>query len=328
MPPGKNLKANSVGGKGQNVKFEEIQKKNLELLKERIEKIDSSDDDEENKNVTENLKNNLLKNYQGDENDVAKVLQNLDGDSNDDCLICIRRIKAKEKIWSCDGCFYSFHLLCIQKWANDSMNQKRLWYENQPTGYYDNQGGYIKKKALNLFWDCPACRKDYSSDNVPRHYLCYCEKEIDPVHEDWIFPHSCGQICGKKLEPLCGHSCTLFCHPGKCPPCPQTIQTSCKCKKSALRTIRCSQNNWTCLQKCRKKLSCGVHECETNCHDECPPCTKKSSKKCFCGRLSKEIKCEQSAWSCEKLCGKKLSCEKHYCEEKCHGGEEFLEKNY
>jgi hypothetical protein len=108
-------KKSSGSEKGRNVKFEEIQRKNLELLKERIQPDFESSDEDEN-NLDDDLKNSLLKNYKGDESDVTKVLQILDGDSNDDCLICIRRIKNKEKIWSCDGCFYAFHLLCIQKW--------------------------------------------------------------------------------------------------------------------------------------------------------------------------------------------------------------------
>lgn len=318
MPSTKDPKSNN---KKSNTKFDEIHKKNLELLKERVEKLENSDDDECDENVADKLKIDLLKKYKGDENDVAKILENLDGDSNDDCLICIRKLKIKDKIWSCDCCFYGFHLLCIQKWANDSMNQKKLWYDNQPNGYYDNLGNYIKKKELRVFWDCPACRKEYQSNEIPRHYLCYCSKEIDPIYQEWIFPHSCGQICGKKLEPICGHTCTLFCHPGKCPPCPQTIQTSCLCKKSNLKTIRCSQKTWTCLQKCSKKLSCGIHICDSLCHSECPPCKKKSVKKCFCGKNSKEIKCEQESFNCQKVCGKNLSCGNHTCEKTCHSSD-------
>lgn len=309
MPSEKNVKL---------IKNEKGQNKRLKEYEEVKENHIDNEDEEEKDIVSEKLKNNLLNNYQGDVNDVAKLLQNLEGDSNDECLICIGRLKGRDQIFSCDGCFYSFHLLCIQKWANDSMNQKKLFYENQPAGYYDNQGIFIKKKALNIFWDCPACRKKYESDQIPRNYYCYCKKERDPEFQEWIFPHSCGQICGKQLESNCHHTCTLFCHPGKCPPCPQTIQTSCKCKKSPLKTIRCSQKSWSCTKKCSKKLLCGIHECSEICCENCPPCKKKSQKKCFCQRLSKEINCEQKSWSCGKVCGKKLSCSNHTCERICH----------
>ena len=39
--------------------------------------------------------------------------------------------------------------------------------------------------------------------------------QIDPRVDSWVLPHSCGDVCGRKLLPECGHECLLLCHPGK-----------------------------------------------------------------------------------------------------------------
>ena len=36
----------------------------------------------------------------------------------------------------------------------------------------------------------------------------------NPTFDPWCIPHSCGQQCGKRLNPDCGHDCLLLCHPG------------------------------------------------------------------------------------------------------------------
>lgn len=240
-------------------------------------------------------------------------------------MICsfqgIRQVKTKDKIWSCDKCYCFFHLLCIQRWANDSMCQKRIFFENQPAGHYSNSGVFIPKKEISINWDCPQCRKNYDASEIPRHYTCFCERERDPMPQPFLVPHSCGEVCNKPLEPKCGHRCLLLCHPGPHPSCPQIIHKSCTCQKSSVKTIRCSQQTWTCDKKCLKTLPCNAHKCEKVCHDECPPCEKSSVRKCSCGSQSKEVKCKQGTWSCQKTCKKLLSCEKHSCEKKCHGGD-------
>lgn len=85
-------------------------------------------------------------------------------------------MKAKDKIWSCENCFCSFHLLCIQKWGNDSMNQKRIHFESQPAGFYNNEGTFIPKKEVSICWDCPQCRQSYSRDKIPRQYVSNTEE--------------------------------------------------------------------------------------------------------------------------------------------------------
>lgn len=69
-----------------NLKFEEIQKKNLEVLKSRVQSIDDSD--EEDIETDKTKVDALFKNYQGNEADVARIRQFFDSGENIDCLIC------------------------------------------------------------------------------------------------------------------------------------------------------------------------------------------------------------------------------------------------
>lgn len=101
------------------------------------------------------------------------------------------------------------------------------------------------------------------------------------------------------------------------------IQKSCNCQKSAVKSIRCYQQNWSCEKKCGKLLACGIHKCEGICHAQCSPCKKSRVLSCVCGKSSKEIKCDQTSWNCQKECGKILSCGNpdHNCTTKCHSGD-------
>lgn len=213
------------------------------------------------------------------------------------------------------------HLLCIQKWANDSMCQKRIFFDNQPAGHYTNQGVFVPKKQISINWDCPQCRNTFEADEIPRHYECFCGREREPLPQPFLVPHSCGEMCNQLLVPNCGHRCLLLCHPGPHPPCAQIIHTSCKCGKAPIKTIRCSTQTWTCDQKCGKSLPCNSHKCDETCHDKCPPCKKTSKRSCHCGAESKEIKCIQESWSCKKVCKKTFPCSVHSCERTCHPGE-------
>lgn len=77
-------------------------------------------------------------------------------------------------------------------------------------------------------WICPACQFHYVGKPTP---LCYCGKVKDPVANAYLVPHSCGEICGKKLA--CGrHSCTMLCHPGPCGVCTLPKESECFCGKT------------------------------------------------------------------------------------------------
>ncbi|XP_049546013.1 NF-X1-type zinc finger protein NFXL1 [Anopheles darlingi] len=325
--------------KSAQEKFNQVQRQHVEKARQYATEYVSSEEEEDDADAgntrldgigrndgssTQNILGSVLKNYNGAPSDMGKTqeyLQNLLESRNAVCLICIGTVKRADKIWSCQSCYTFFHLLCIQRWANDRISMKRMHHEEQE-GYYNNRGEYIPKPVLSVHWDCPKCRQEYEPVDIPRHYECFCGKEQDPAQHPWLIPHSCGEPCGKQLKPTCGHHCRLLCHPGPCPPCPQTISVSCRCAKSAAKTIRCSQGSWTCTVKCTRKLDCGIHECTERCHPtgECPPCRNRSKQPCLCGAQSKEVNCFESRWQCEKVCNRPYACSLHKCELRCHAG--------
>ncbi|XP_058066575.1 NF-X1-type zinc finger protein NFXL1 [Anopheles bellator] len=325
-------KLSSSGGKQKTAqeKFNQVQREHMEKARLYTKEYISSEEEEDDGGqaaggaATQNILGEVLKNYHGADSDMGKTqeyLQNLLESRNAVCLICIETVKRADKIWSCHSCYTFFHLMCIQRWANDSISMKRINHEQQE-GYYNNRGEYVPKPVLSVHWDCPKCRKEYEPVDIPRHYECFCGKERDPSQHPWLIPHSCGETCGKQLKPSCGHHCRLLCHPGPCPPCPQTINVSCRCAKSAPKTIRCSQQSWTCTQKCPRKLGCGIHGCGQLCHPigECPQCKNRSQQQCLCGDATKEVNCYESRWQCEKICGRPFACNLHKCERSCHEG--------
>lgn len=91
---------------------------------------------------------------------------------------------------------------------------------------------------------------------------------------------TCDKKCGRQKP--CGHICTRKCCPPEeeCPPC----------------TIACN-----------KKLSCGIHKCQSLCHNgPCFPCRDQKEKACPCGKTSVLFPC-----------GTKLQTAKVVCKEPC-----------
>lgn len=230
------------------------------------------------------------------------------------CLICIDSVKRLDPIWSCGECYSSFHIQCVQKWAKDSIFQLS---EAQADRAPDQ-----KNFQSDLFWCCPKCRSQYTQRAIPTRYSCFCGKKIDPEFDPWLPPHSCGEVCGQKLKPLCGHSCLLLCHPGPCPPCPKNVSNSCHCGQQPPKTRRCSAKAWSCGQPCGHTLSCGHHSCQESCHPgDCSPCPRKSRQSCSCGANIHLRECAQPVWHCNKVCNKLHSCGHHRCQKICHKGE-------
>ncbi|XP_068158550.1 NF-X1-type zinc finger protein NFXL1 isoform X2 [Drosophila tropicalis] len=311
-----------------------VQSKNL-ASKNRLEDtftyISSSEDEEEldEKHILELL----YKNYQP-VSDASRTptsrtsvfLENTLHSGAATCLICIGGIKRVESIWSCQTCYCFFHLNCIQRWANDSVMQMKVKGEQQRNdnqGYYNHLGEFVPpKRKKSLHWCCPQCRMEYQPDERPTTYNCFCGKEINPPAQPFLVPHSCGEVCGKFLEPKCGHDCKLLCHPGPCPPCAQQSQNTCRCGKSAPRPLRCIDRDWQCQEKCEKLLSCGKHKCNQRCHraGNCPGCTKQSTQPCECGRDMKIVSCANRKWKCQNICGGRFVCGLHSCDKLCHKG--------
>lgn len=279
-----------------------------------------SDDEEEEEEVADDLLEKVLSGYSGGDAASARAalrtaLQPLS------CLICIEPVRKVEAIWSCGTCYVSFHIVCIQKWAKDSLFQQRQQQEEaEAMGLATAGTGPARQvKVAALQWSCPKCRSGYGSGSIPSRYLCYCGKESDPVFDPWLAPHSCGEKCGRPLQPACSHKCIILCHPGPCPPCPQTVRVSCYCGQSSPTVRRCSAAAWACSKPCGRLLACGIHPCTIPCHPgECPPCAKTSIQSCVCGRTKEPRACATPVWVCGTPCGKSLGCGYHSCTAICH----------
>ncbi|XP_028041296.1 NF-X1-type zinc finger protein NFXL1 [Bombyx mandarina] len=228
------------------------------------------------------------------------------------CLICISSVKRTDAIWTCGHCYCYFHLTCVQKWSIDSVTLRSD----------ENEGPVSIVKPQKTEWCCPKCRFTYNKTDIPRKYYCFCGKNDDPTFHPWLIPHSCGEICEKRLSTgdSCKHKCLLLCHPGPCPPCPQTVNGTCYCEKE-FKKVRCSAAKWSCNQTCQKTLLCKTHKCEDVCHEgECPPCHFSSSQSCNCGAEITHRPCNDPHWQCQRPCQKSYPCGYHKCEKVCHSG--------
>ncbi|XP_016966713.1 NF-X1-type zinc finger protein NFXL1 [Drosophila biarmipes] len=314
-------------------KFNKAQAKNLAAAQKLVDTYASSSEDEGELDE-QHILELLYKNYRpaespGSSKDAARTstfLENTLHSGAATCLICIGSIRRVEAIWSCESCYCFFHLNCIQRWANDSMMQMKVKAAEQQNGqasqgHYNHLGEFVPpKRQKSLHWCCPQCRRDYQPAEKPTQYNCFCGKEVNPENQPFLVPHSCGEICGKLLQPKCGHDCKLLCHPGPCPPCAQQAQVSCLCGKSSPRSMRCIDKQWRCQQPCKDLLACSKHKCNQVCHrpGQCPPCTSKSLQPCECQRESKMVNCSDRKWKCQNVCGASFSCGLHICEKVCH----------
>ena len=82
------------------------------------------------------------------------------------------------------------HFFSNCSWLKDSLFQQKQALEDDPDRI---------AKESKICWTCPKCRHAYPQKFIPRDYFCYCKKERDPKFDPWYSPHSCGEVCGKKL---------------------------------------------------------------------------------------------------------------------------------
>ncbi|XP_028824270.1 NF-X1-type zinc finger protein NFXL1-like [Denticeps clupeoides] len=315
--------AQSKGLSSQS-KFDEIRRSDqaaaLRLAEKQFsfsssEEEEEEDDDNDNMGkrgmILESTFTSYTRQTGGDTSDLVRIRQNLNEafqSGATTCLICIASVKRTQAVWSCVCCYSIFHITCIQKWAADS-----AFLVSSVT---DDDFG---KKAPP--WPCPKCRYEYTPQQTPTRYVCYCGKEVDPTPDPWLLPHSCGQVCEREFKPPCGHRCLLLCHPGPCPPCPKMVSVSCVCGKGAPLPRRCHSKAWFCQQRCNTTLSCGAHRCQNTCHaGVCAPCPRVSLQKCVCGLQQVERPCSSPLWQCDQVCGAPLACGNHTCERVCHTG--------
>ncbi|KAK6628816.1 hypothetical protein RUM43_002632 [Polyplax serrata] len=302
--------------KSAEEKFRREQEKLQAAVQKHLEEQDYESSSDEEALESESILNSVFQNYGqfvSNASGIEKTQQFLENTFQSGaaiCLICIGSVKRSDPVWNCLECYGYFHLVCIQMWARDSLQQQKLTQDELPA---------FRKTKIS--WACPKCRHDYEQTDVPQKYFCFCQKVEDPPYHPWLIPHSCGETCNKKLQPECGHSCLLLCHPGPCPPCPKTVKTYCHCKKKGPNQQRCSKKLWSCNSKCEKSLLCKKHKCENICHSgDCPPCNKESIQKCKCGLKERKQPCFNPTWQCEKVCGKPFSCGFHKCTLVCHEG--------
>lgn len=93
--PSSKAKSSRLNSDSNLSKFEEIQKKNLEVLKKRVQSFDESD--EEDIETDKTKVDALFKNYQGNDSDVARIRQFFESGENIDCLIC-KRVHSTTKL--------------------------------------------------------------------------------------------------------------------------------------------------------------------------------------------------------------------------------------
>eukprot|EP00092_Neocalanus_flemingeri_P035973 GFUD01039167.1.p1 GENE.GFUD01039167.1~~GFUD01039167.1.p1 ORF type:complete len:854 (+),score=216.27 GFUD01039167.1:347-2908(+) len=305
---------------GEERSFKEASKAIQENLKKHLENqeeglFSDSDDGSDEGDGTEDLLSRLLEGYggRGPQNelvsDAKELLKNAIRSSV--CLICISSVKRADPIWSCDTCYTSFHINCIQRWAKDSIFQQKQQLEDDPQRV---------EKEKTVCWSCPKCRNSRPPSTIPQHYTCYCTKTRDPPLDPWQTPHSCGELCSRPLSG-CAHKCLLLCHPGPCPPCPQTVSISCHCGQARPTVRRCSAASWACGGQCGQALGCGAHPCADVCHPgDCQPCSRTSVQSCECQKTRQPRPCSSPVFKCGTPCGSLLSCGYHSCDLICHPG--------
>lgn len=255
-----------------------------------------------------NNNNNNSYKYNSDDIGRSKEISDAIVRESLDCIACMCPVRIDDQIWQCSECFLIMHLVCLQRWAKSSAARPEVFSSE----FFPD---------IVPTWKCPKCRKPYTLAECPTESRCFCGKVVDPPVDLWRAPHSCGQVCGKALQPPCGHTCLLLCHPGPCPPCPYEVDATCFCGKVAQRR-RCADKEFSCGQVCGKQLGCGVHTCRRQCHDgECGQCEVRVRRRCACGKAEKEVVCGSGAWHCDQPCGKMLACGRHACEVVCHEGE-------
>ncbi|CAG2239166.1 NFXL1 [Mytilus edulis] len=273
-------------------KFEAVSSKHQQAIQNVLEESQFSDDEEEG-DIGDNVLSTVFKSYSDtidhgeDEEKAREDMMYSFRSGTSACLVCIENIKREE----------------AKEFTSKCTNQMRILMQNLYRGTVQSAG------------------QSSHRSKCPTRYTCFCEKVIEPKFDPWLVPHSCGQTCGKKLKPECGHTCLLLCHPGPCPPCPKTVRVTCYCQKQSPQIKRCSARTWSCGQPCGHQLTCGQHRCQDPCHSgDCQPCTKTSKQKCMCSKSVAVRECATPQWQCDEPCGKRLACGNHVCEKVCHGG--------
>ncbi|XP_011684873.1 PREDICTED: protein shuttle craft [Wasmannia auropunctata] len=134
--------------------------------------------------------------------------------------------------------------------------------------------------------------------------MCCCgQTPLTEKRESCMDPvPTCDKICSKRLkcgQPSNPHICKAPCHTGECPECDLNTDVKCRCgnmdREIACRDLTSKADDARCEKRCKKKRSCGKHNCNQLC-------------------------CIDIEHICPLPCSKNLSCGRHKCQERCHIG--------
>lgn len=193
------------------------------------------------------------------------------------------------------------------------------------------EGSFRCRNGCGRVFDCGhhACQKPcHPQDESPAHCPlspdvvthCPCGKTpLDSISvnsrlscQDAV-PH-CDKPCSKVL--VCGHLCLGKCHTGACVPCTQTVDITCRCGRTTVKSA-CHQGDIVhphCFRVCRAQLNCGRHECgERCCSGEKKAAERRKQKR----NANEEYEPEHI---CLQICGRQLKCGRHTCQQLCHRG--------
>ncbi|KAL0122646.1 hypothetical protein PUN28_007399 [Cardiocondyla obscurior] len=113
---------------------------------------------------------------------------------------------------------------------------------------------------------------------------------------------TCDKICSKRLkcgQPSNPHTCKAPCHMGECPECDLSTDVKCRCgnmdREIDCKDLTTKADDARCEKRCKKKRSCGKHNCNQLC-------------------------CIDIEHICPLPCSKTLSCGRHKCQDRCHIG--------
>lgn len=129
---------------------------------------------------------------------------------------------------------------------------------------------------------------------------CNCGRTVlYPPQPCGIQPPSCNRNCTRPRT--CGHPPSKHqCHGDAepCVKCSYLVEKPCICGKRTLKNQPCWFTSPTCGLPCGKKLKCGIHFCQKQCH--------------------RAGECEDASSTCKQLCGRQKTVCEHACSDPCH----------
>ncbi|KAG4074868.1 hypothetical protein HA402_009293 [Bradysia odoriphaga] len=130
-----------------------------------------------------------------------------------------------------------------------------------------------------------------------------CHPDVDPDHLHFECKKDCGRVCttGDSTEPN-EHRCAVkhTCHT-PCPPCKKEVKRKLPCQHEM--ELPCHEGvDVPCLAACEKILRC-EHKCQGLCYEQCPPCKELVMKRSVGCIHSQMMPCSQFYFrdQCESL---------------------------